>query len=78
MGNIYNENMNETELFIFENLCYGLYVRNWFNTHDEGMPVCFNEFIDNEYMDSEYMDFIFREYGYYMEDGIFNPMIDDE
>lgn len=34
------------------NIAYALYVRDWMVEHDEGMPVCFEEFIDNEYMES--------------------------
>lgn len=37
-------------------LTYGLYVSDWMNNHDEGMPVSFNEFVDNEYM--ECVDYI--------------------
>lgn len=32
-------------------VAYALYVKDWMSCHDEGMPVCYDEFVDNEYMD---------------------------
>lgn len=46
------------------NVAYALYVRDWMNSHDEGMPVCFNEFVENEYMECfDYIRDLFRAEG---------------
>lgn len=45
-----------------ELMAYALYVRDWMvnNADEEGMPVCFNEFVDNEYIDcAEYISELF-------------------
>ena len=29
-------------------ICYDQYIQEWYETHDEGCPVCLAEFIDND------------------------------
>lgn len=41
-------------------MLYGAYLRYWYNTHDEGKPVCFEEFVDNELQDDEYMTYVIQ------------------
>ena len=38
-----NENLEDTE-----EMHYIDYLEDWFDTHNEGCPVCFNEWLDNE------------------------------
>ena len=46
-------------------MAYALYIRDWMITHDEGMPVCYNEFVDNEYWDcQEEITQMFHDYGF--------------
>ena len=42
-------------------IMYGAYVKDWMDTHDEGCPVCFDEFIQNEYRDGDYMMYLSDE-----------------
>lgn len=45
-------------------MAYALYVRDWVITHDDGMSVCYNEFVDNEYGDcQEEITQLFQDYG---------------
>lgn len=32
---------------------YGDYLKDWYDTHNEGSPVCIEEFYDNEYQEME-------------------------
>ena len=63
-------------------IAYGIYCDDWIRTHDEGTPVCFNEFIDNEYLDFDYIHYLFCNDEYeaegwievYYNDPIISPL----
>lgn len=60
MFNVETDTMEELDV---EEILYGLYLHDWIATHDEGEPVCFNEFLDNEFMESEIVDNLLTKYG---------------
>lgn len=37
--------------------CYKAYIRYWYSTHQEGVPVCIDEFLSNEMQDEELSEF---------------------
>jgi Zn finger protein HypA/HybF involved in hydrogenase expression len=53
--NLYNVETDAADELDLAWILYGLYLHDWVNTHDEGEPVCFNEFLDNEYLDVDWM-----------------------
>lgn len=53
--NMFNVETNTVEELDPKRILYGLYLHDWVNTHDEGEPVCFGEFLDNEYLDTDWM-----------------------
>ena len=41
----------EYEDIVFDK--YSMYITEWYLTHNEGMPVCFEEWYNNEYMEKD-------------------------
>ena len=58
-------------------IAYALYCDEWIRSHDEGTPVCFNEFVDNEYLDWEYMQGLFYDPENEPAEGLFEVYVKD-
>ena len=61
-GLFHSETDTLEELESLAQLNYGLYLHYWNATHDEGEPVCFDEFLNNEYLDVNFMTYLMFEY----------------
>lgn len=62
----HDENLCGWETYLsyeIELILFGCYLHDWVKTHDEGEPVCFDEFMDNEFWDEEWMEHLLTLYG---------------
>lgn len=62
--NRYNVETDAAMELNLKRILYGLYLHDWVNTHDEGDPVCFSEFLDNEYLDLGWMANLMFKYDF--------------
>lgn len=47
-------------MYELEKSCYEAYKRMWYDTHNEGEPACFYEFLGNEFQDKDIMHEIIK------------------
>lgn len=60
--NLFNVETDRADELDFAWVLYGWYLHDWVKTHDEGDPVCFDEFQTNEYLDEEWMLGLLNKY----------------
>lgn len=60
--NMFNVETDTIYELSISKVLYGLYLHDWLSDHDEGDPVCFNEFMDNEFWDTEIVANLFTKY----------------